>query len=180
MRSFGSSTTHRRPASRPGSPQIRQGSASVMLKQCEQWTIRALRSARASASSRTAATGCFRKWNARRWAVLGPMPGSRSSASSSRETAGGWAATRPLHQAGKLRAEAAGDLGHLARHQLARLPERLVGGGQHEILQHLGVVGGDHLAIDPDGEELLVAVGLYDHHPATGRGLHLLLADLFL
>src|SRR5262249_61554925 len=63
---------------------------------------------------------------------------------------------------------------------LARLAERFVAGGHHEVLQHLGLVLVDDLGVDLDRNDLLLAVGLDRHHAAARRGLDLLLADLFL
>src|SRR5262249_24121487 len=60
-----------------GASESAEGSASVTLKQREQWTTGALTSMSASARSWTLAVGCFRRWKASRWAVLGPMPGRR-------------------------------------------------------------------------------------------------------
>src|SRR5689334_3921914 len=113
---------------------------------------------RASASACTSAVGCFRRWKARRWAVFGPIPGSRWSASMSRPTDGG-AFTQGRSGAGRrapparrseepreLAPEPAGELRHLAGYHLPRLPERLVDGGEDEVLEHLGIVGGDDLA----------------------------------
>ena len=128
--------------------------ARVLVRDVEAaWSsgrTRAFMSTSESARSWTVAADCFSRWKARRWAVLGPMPGRRWSASISRATAGGCAATRPLHEPGQLPAQAPGDAGHLARHQLAGLPERLVGRGEDQVLQHLRIVGRHHLAVDPD------------------------------
>src|SRR5439155_147621 len=84
-----------------------------------------------------------------------------------------------LHpQAGNL--EPAGEPAELLLHELARLPQRLVARGKHEVLQHLDVVAVHHLGIDLDRDDLLLAVRLDRHHAAAGRRLHPLLADLFL
>src|SRR5437870_2197958 len=84
-----------------------------------------------------------------------------------------------LHaQAGDL--EPAGELAELLLRELARLPERLVARGEHEILQHLDVVAVHDFAIDLDRDDLLLTVRLDGHHAAPRGRLHPLLADLFL
>src|SRR5262249_47073646 len=147
---------------------------------------------RASASAWTSAVGCFRTWKARRWAVFGPIPGSRWSASISRPTDGGaftrgrsgagWRAPPPQRseRPRELAPQPAGELRHLAGHHPPRFPERLVYGGEDEVLEHLGVVGADDLPVDLDGQDLLVAVGLDHDHPAARRGVHLALGDFLL
>src|SRR6185295_8275010 len=72
------------------------------------------------------------------------------------------------------------DLAHLALHHLLRLAQRLVAGREHEILEHLRVLGVDDLAVDLDGHDLLLAVRHHrDHAPARG-GLHRFLSRLRL
>ena len=66
-----------RPGIALGSRQMRQGSSSVTLKQTVQWTMRALSWTSDSASVATSAAGRLRRKKVSRWAVLGPMPGSR-------------------------------------------------------------------------------------------------------
>src|SRR5581483_7644804 len=95
-----------------------------------------------------------------------PAPGSRPLRSES------WA------EAGDL--ESGRDLAHLGLHHLLRLAERLVGGGHHQVLEHLRVLGVDDLAIDLDRHQLLLAVGHRRHHPAARGGLHRLLRRLRL
>src|SRR5262245_19109345 len=77
-------------------------------------------------------------------------------------------------------AEAAGQLAQLLLHHVARLAQGLVRGGQHEVLQHLDVVAADHLGVDLDRDQLLLAVGLHGDHPAPGGRLDLLLGCLGL
>src|SRR5262245_7829935 len=76
--------------------------------------------------------------------------------------------------------EPASELAHLLLDELARLAQRLVAGGEHEVLEHLGIVLVDDLGVDLDRDDLLLAVGLHGHHAAAGRRLDLLLRDLFL
>src|SRR5256885_10668771 len=76
--------------------------------------------------------------------------------------------------------ETAGQLAELLLDELARFPERLVARGEHQILEHLGVVLVDDLGIDLDRGELLLAVGLDRHHAAARGGLDLPLADFLL
>src|ERR1700745_284918 len=93
-----------------------------------------------SESSRTSAAGRLSRKNVSRWAVFGPMPGSRWRASIRRATGSGEYANRlRLHaQTGDL--QAAGQLAELLLHEITRFPQRLVGGREHEILEHLDVV----------------------------------------
>src|SRR5262249_24290009 len=53
-------------------------------------------------------------------------------------------------------------------------------GREHKVLQHLGGVRVDDLALDLDREDLLAYVGLDRYHAATRRRLDLLLAHLGL
>ncbi len=53
------------------------GSSSVTLKHTRQWTMRALSWVSDSASAATSSVGRLRRKKVSRWAVLGPMPGSR-------------------------------------------------------------------------------------------------------
>src|SRR5690349_5163062 len=76
--------------------------------------------------------------------------------------------------------EPGGDLAHLALHHLLRLAQRLVGGGQHQVLEHLRVLGVDDLAVDLDRHDLLFAVGHHRDHAAARGGLHRLLGRLRL
>src|ERR1019366_2877892 len=87
-RSAASSTTARRRPSRDGSEQIAHGSASVRAWQTEHERVRARASARAVVSAAVSYSGAARRWYASRRALLGPMPGSVSSAATSRANAG--------------------------------------------------------------------------------------------
>ncbi len=68
---------------------MRQGSSSVTLKHTEQWTMSCLSWVSASPSAATSGAGRLRRKKVSRWAVLGPMPGRRWSASMSRATGSG-------------------------------------------------------------------------------------------
>src|SRR3989304_381383 len=118
--------------------------------------MRSLTATSDSASSRTSSTGRLSRKNVIRWAVLGPTPGRRWSASMSRATGSGEDATLALPaEPGDL--DPAGQLAQLLLHQLARLPERLVARGEHQVLEHLGVVLVDDLGVDLDRQDLLLA-----------------------
>ena len=78
-RSRGCSTTQMSEASRLGSEQIGQGSASVMFEQIEQRRVLRLTSRIAWASAMASASGTLRTWSARRSAERGPIPGSFSN-----------------------------------------------------------------------------------------------------
>src|SRR5438093_600965 len=103
-------------------------------------------------------------------------PSSRARSSLTLMSSGAAAARHA--EAGGL--EPAGELAELLLHELARLPERLVAGREHEILEHLDFVAVHDLGIDLDRDDLLLAVRLDRHHAAARRRFHTLLADLFL
>src|SRR4029079_13558878 len=56
-----------------------------------------------------------------------------------------------------------------------RRAERLVHGGEHEVLEELRVVGVDRLGVDRDLRDLAGAGRLDGDHAAAGRGLDRLL-----
>src|SRR4051794_5982529 len=93
MTSPGSSTTQITPPSRRSSWQIRQRGSSARLKQTSQSRMRSLTSRMASASAPASSASVRRMWNASRWAVRCPIPGSLPSSVTSRWTGG---ASRPL------------------------------------------------------------------------------------
>ena len=49
--------------------------------------------------------------------------------------------------------------------------QRLVGRGDDQVFEHLGVCGVDCLRLDLDRDDLTRAVGLHGHHAAAGGGL---------
>src|SRR5215470_20023848 len=124
-RSVGCATTQMTELSRRASEQIAHGSRSVRLQQIEQRRILSRTSRMASASSRACASGERRMWNARRVAVLSPMPGSRPRRRMSLWI--GSVATRPeLADGGPAGdVETAGHLGHLGLLELLGLGDRL-------------------------------------------------------
>src|SRR5580765_7409368 len=79
--SLGSSTTQIEVRSRRGSAQIRHWSPSATLPHVSQKRTRALTSVRASTRRLTSTASAWSRWNAMRWALLGPTPGSRPSSS---------------------------------------------------------------------------------------------------
>src|SRR6185436_8364133 len=116
-------------------------------------------------------SGAGPSWARCRAAAAGPRSAARQARGSR---------SRPsLHpESGDL--QPAGELAELLLHELARLAQRLVGGGQYEILEHLDVVLAHDLGIDLDRDELLLAVGHHGHHAAAGRGFDGALAHFFL
>jgi transcriptional antiterminator NusG len=80
-RSLGCSTTQTTAWSREVSAQIAHGSASVRLKQFEQFRMRVLTSRMASASRMASSGASLRRWKAMRSAERLPMPGRRASSS---------------------------------------------------------------------------------------------------
>src|SRR6476661_4454230 len=79
--SFGSSTTQMAVRSRRGSAQIRHCSDSATLPQVSQNRTLALTSVSTSTRRLTSMASACSRWNAMRWALLGPTPGSRPSSS---------------------------------------------------------------------------------------------------
>src|SRR5665648_865231 len=79
--SFGSSTTQMVASERRGSRQTRQFSSWATLPQMLQNLTRAFTSRSTSASRLTSSGSSASRWKAIRWALLGPIPGSRPSSS---------------------------------------------------------------------------------------------------
>src|ERR671933_501265 len=80
----GSSTTQMVERSRWSEPQMLHGSMSVTLPHTEQKWTASFMCTMAWASSRTVSGGWRSRWNVRRWAVFGPMPGKPAKASMAR------------------------------------------------------------------------------------------------
>src|SRR5439155_15350124 len=101
-----------------------------------------------------------RMWNASRWAVRGPMPGSFASSVISRWTGAACTleeARRSPSQAGQPEpAEATCKPPELRLGELLRAADRLVGGGRDHVLEQLGIVGIDRVGVDRDGLHLKV------------------------
>src|SRR5690349_6063743 len=166
--SSGSSTTHRRVVSRPGSRQMLQSGWSLMLKQRSQKTTWSRTATSAAASVRASASGARSRWYVSRCAVFGPTPGSLANASISRAT--GSIRVEPT----KLRLqpgdpEAARDGRHLLLGEPARGGQGIVHRGDDEVLEHVDVGRIDRRRVDRNRDELLLARddGLHD---ATTRG----------
>src|SRR5947208_16196613 len=87
--SRGSSTTQSTVRSRLGERQIVHCSPSAMKKQSLQNRMRALTSVSAAASRSTDSLGVRKIYKDRRWAVFGPILGSRLSSSITRANADG-------------------------------------------------------------------------------------------
>src|SRR5687767_8599558 len=99
MTSPGSSTTQIRWASRRSSWQIRHRGSTARLKQTSHRPTVSLTSRIASASGSASSGGTRSRWNASRWAVRCPMPGSRESSVTRRFTGGASTGSRlELHQ----------------------------------------------------------------------------------
>ena len=63
-----------------------QSGPVLMLKQRSQKTTSSRTATSAAARARASASGARSRWYVSRWAVLGPMPGSRENASMRRAT----------------------------------------------------------------------------------------------
>src|SRR4051794_3757076 len=174
--SRGSSTTQTTVASRRSSEQIEHCGPSEMLKQRVQKVMRSFTSVMERANRTASSFGSFRRWNAMRWADLGPTPGRRPS-SSIRSWTG--PAYKPLlrgsgPRGGSTAEEAAEAATHAeATHgllvELVDLGQGVVQGGQDEVFQHADVVGVDRPGIDGHPLELHAAADRdFDHAPARG------------
>src|SRR5206468_2781853 len=110
----------------------------------------------AAARVRASVSDARSRWNVRRWAVFGPMPGSRANDSISRATGSmsGLATGRGLHPR---QAKPAGHRGHLLLREGPCGPKRVVDGRDHEVLEHVDVGRVDHRRVDGDTHELLLA-----------------------
>src|ERR1700730_3509988 len=138
--SVASSTTQSRLWSRRGSAQMPHRGPSEMKAQTSQKATPSLSWARARERRSTDALGVRRRWKARRWALLGPTPGSRSSSSMSAVRAGGRNSTPGLDQAWR-ESHSRGQLPQLAGGQLAGAIQGFVHGSEDEVLQQLDVLG---------------------------------------
>src|SRR5262245_57522077 len=121
----------------------------------------------AAASVRASVSEARSRWNVSRWAVFGPTPGSRAKDSISRATGSmSGLDTRGLHPR---EAQPAGDGGHLLLGELASGAQRIVDRGDHEVLEHVDVVGVDDRGIDGHAHELLLAGDRRTDDAATRR-----------
>src|SRR5690606_32937672 len=125
----------------------------------------------ASASARTSSSGRLKRWKASRCALLGPMPGRRPSSRMSviralgkrtlivRPSGGGGprGSEQPAHPAEPAHAAHRG--AHLLLLQLLGAALGLAHGGGDEVLEHLDVLGVDHLWVDAHGGDGAVAGG---------------------
>src|SRR5438067_12001865 len=136
--------------------------------------ILSLTSTSACARSRAYSPGARKMWKARREAVFSPMPGSLASSRMSREIG----SVAKLEQAGDV--EAARHRRDGACLQLLRFDDRLVDGGDDEILQHRRIFGIDARGIDLDRLDLEAAGDGDRYHAAAGRGCDGLLLGLLL
>src|SRR4051812_11237385 len=182
MTSPGSSTTQMSSASRRASWQMRQRSSSARLKHTWHRPMRSLTSRMASASAVASSTSARRMWNARRWAVRWPIPGSLPSSVIRRWTGGAYKRARGSEAGQAQRAEvhAAREPAELALLELLGGAQRLVHRGQHHVLQQFGVVRVDRVGGDRDRLDDEVARHLDLDHAAAGGGLDLLVLELLL
>src|ERR1700680_1654948 len=106
------------------------------------------------------------QWKVSRWAVLGPMPGSRPNSAASRSTAAG---IIPIESEQARRQSQPGcELSHVLPRHLARLVERVVGGGEEHVGEQLGTFL-HGLWLHGDRQQLLMAVGGDGDRAATRR-----------
>src|SRR3954452_6955641 len=176
MTSPGSSTTQMSSASRRSSWQIRQRGSSARLKHTSHSPMRSFTSRIASASALASSASARRMWNARRWAVRCPIPGSLPSSVIRRWTGGAYKrGSEPQAQRAQV---------HPARHPAQLRLLELLGGAQtlvhrrqDHVLEQLGVVGIDRFGADRDRLDDEVARDLDLDHAAARRGLDLLVLE---
>src|SRR4051795_10705856 len=147
--SLGSSTTQMTSSDRRGSRQMRHCSPSATLKQVVQKRTSSCTRVSAATSRVTSADSAASRWNAIRWALLGPTPGSRPSSSIRSWTAPSYTVfllSRRGSEAGEAEApagaapEPAGERTHRRGRELVGCTLRVVQGGDDEVLQRLEVV----------------------------------------
>src|SRR3954469_8091582 len=148
--SLGSSTTQMVSGERRGSRQMRHCGSCATFPQISQNRTRSLTSVSASASRRTSAGSADSRWNAMRWALLGPTPGSRPSSSIRSWTAPSYTSEARQTHATHARGERA-EL--VLRHRLG-LGRRVTNSGDDEVLQGLDVVGVDDRGRELDAQQL--------------------------
>src|SRR5215218_4834450 len=155
---------------------MRQRSPSATFQQMRQkWTL-ALTSWMALARRSASAGSTLSRWKAIRWALLGPIPGSRPSSSIR-----SW--TEPSYmsqpQAG-WQPHALGDAAEAVGGQVLGLAQALVDGGRYQVAEHLDVVGVQGGRVDRDRLHRRVALDPGGHHAAAGGALDDLLGQLRL
>src|SRR4051794_3414206 len=148
--------------SRRGSSQIRQMSASETLPQIVQNLTSFLTRMRTAASRSTSVSSAASRWNAMRWALFGPTPGSRPSSSMRSWTAPSYIDGLQTRQAETAEAitepaHATRDRAHLLGRELADGAVRVAHGGDDQVLQGLHVVGVDRLRVDGQRSQLAAA-----------------------
>src|SRR3954454_12987155 len=183
-----SSTTHSTLWSRRGSRQMRHSSSSETLKQVAQNLTRCFTSRSTSASRRTSAGSAWSRWNAIRWAPLGPTPGRRPSSSMR-----SW--TMPSYKRGDLPAQTgqatAAETGHAATGERAEsaagqgvgLGLGVAVGGHDQVTEVAQVVVAravEAARLDGDGLELADAVEGDRDSPAADHPLDPRLAQALL
>src|ERR687898_1166088 len=176
-RSRGSSTTQTRLGSRRESLQMRHRSPSATFQQIRQKWTRALTSVMALARRSASAGSTLRMWKASRWALLGPIPGSRPSSSIRSWTGPSYIASES--QAGR-QPHALGDAAEPLGGQVLGLAQALVDGGGDQVAEHLDVVGVERVGVDRDRLHRLVTLDPGRDHAAAGRPLDDLLGQLGL
>src|SRR5215211_7889671 len=176
-RSRGSSTTQTRPGSRRGSLQMRHRSPSATFQQTRQKCTRALTSVMARARRSASAGSTLRMWKACRWALFGPISGSRPSSSIRSWTGPSYIASED--QAG-WQPHALGDAAQALSGQVLGLAQALVDGGGDQVAEHLDVVGVERVRVDRHRLHRLVALDPGRDHAAAGRPLDDLLGQLGL
>src|SRR5699024_4424899 len=111
------------------------------------------------------------RWKAIRWALLGPMPGSRPSSSIRSWTGPSYIPYPPDSEAGQAEpaaAETAGQGPEPFGGHLLRGRRRVLHRPDHQVLQGLHVLRVDHLRIDLQGHQLTRAAHGRPHEPAAG------------
>src|SRR3954466_13190938 len=174
--------------SRRGSRQMRHSSCSATLPQMRQKRTFSFTSVSAVISRRTSTGSAASRWNAMRWALFGPTPGSRPSSSMRSWTAPSYTVSlssggfRRGSEAGQPQAatEAAGERPHATGGEFVDGAGGVAEGRDDEVLQALHVVrvdGGG--GVRPRGG--LALAGHRDAaQPAPGRAGDLLLRQLLL
>src|SRR6202171_492346 len=169
-----SSTAQMTPVSLRASRQMEHKSSSVRLKHCGHGRTFTASVRRAVASRLDCSGDGLRRWYVSLSAVFRPMPGSLESSVARSSIA------PTLERQLEWEVESPSELSHLALRELAGFFLGLVDGDEHQILQHLDVLGIRHARVDPDARARPLAVSFDRHQAAPGRSCHGLLFQLGL
>src|ERR1700738_2352838 len=169
-----SSTAQMTPVSLRASRQMEHKSSSVRLKHRGHGRTLSASVSRAVASRLDCSGDCLRRWYVSLSAVFRPMPGSLESSVARSSIA------PTLERQLEWEVQASGELAHLALRELAGFFLGLVDGDEHQVLQHLDVLGIRPARADLDARDGPLSVASDRPQAPAGRSCHGLLFQLRL